>query len=147
MPKFSDSSREKLATCHPYLRKLFEEIIKGYDCTIITGARDQEDQDKAFREGNSKKPWPQSKHNQSPSMAVDASPYPIIWPEKTVQSQSDYIKSIARFYHFAGYVLAVAQRMNIQIRYGGDWNDNNIFTDQMFDDLVHFELVGEAIKE
>ena len=31
--------------------------------------------------------------------------------------------------------------MNIKLRWGGDWNDNKDFSDQTFDDLVHFELV------
>lgn len=127
MPNFSEESKAKLATCHPYLRKLFEEVIKTQDCTIICGERNKADQDKAVAEGNSQTPYPTSKHNSSPSMAVDVAPYPIDW------------KDIGRFQHFAGYVQAVADRMNISVTWGGSWVP--------FKDYPHWQLNQEAMRE
>lgn len=137
MPIFGEDSKAKLATCHPYLRKLFEEVIKEYDCKIICGERNKEDQDKAVAEGKSKTPYPTSKHNRIPSLAVDVAPYPIDWSEKELR----------RFYHFGGFVLATAKRMGINIRWGGDWNGNMDFKDQNFNDLPHFELIIEGMKD
>lgn len=137
MPMFSEISKARLATCHPWLIKLFEEVIKEYDCSIICGERTKEEQDRAVAEGFSKAPWPTSAHNKRPSMAVDVAPFPLDWSEREHR----------RFYHFGGYVLAVAQRMNIPIRWGGDWNGNMDFKDQTFNDLPHFQLILEDIPE
>lgn len=128
MPQFGKTSREKLATCHPVLQKLFNEVIKHYDCTILEGHRSDEDQLKAFNLGRSKVKSG-GKHNQIPSQAIDVTPWPIDWNDKT------------RFYHFAGMVLGIAKMMNIKIRWGGDWNSNNNLKDQSFFDLPHFELL------
>jgi len=88
MPKFSKSSHDKLATCHPDLQKIFNEIIKTRDCTIICGARTLEDQQKAFEGGFSKldgiikKSEHQVSKDKPLSTAVDVLPYPIKWNDK-----------------------------------------------------------------
>lgn len=135
MPKFCQSSFSKLSTCHADLQALFYEVIKYFDCTIIEGYRNKEDQERAFKAGNTKLHWPDGKHNSQPSMAVDVAPYPIDW------------KNSSRFYWFAGYVMGIAQKLKDEgkmthaVRFGGDWDgDKNIY-DENFKDLVHFELV------
>ena len=128
MPKFGERSEAALQTAHPDLQRLFREVIKHYDCAVLEGHRGQQAQDKAVREGKSKTPWPQSKHNQQPSLAVDVVPYPIDWNNKD------------RFYHFGGYVLGVAEMLDIPIRWGGDWDRDTELHDQKFIDLPHFEL-------
>jgi hypothetical protein len=129
MPKFGNSSATRLATCHPDLQKLFNEVIKNYDCTILQGHRSKEEQDEFFRTGRSKVQYPNSKHNSSPSMAVDVVPYPIDWNDWN------------RFYHFAGYVKGVADSLGIRIRSGIDWDGDNDFNDNTFNDAPHFELL------
>lgn len=129
MYKFSKTSLERLSTCHVDLQKLFNEVIKHYDCTIVCGHRSKEEQNLAFKKGNSKLQYPKSKHNVYPSVAVDVAPYPIDWND------------MSRFYHFGGYVLGVADILNIKLRWGGDWDSDNDLKDQTFMDLVHFELV------
>lgn len=58
MPYYSERSKKRLETCHEDLQKLFNEVIKHFDCTILCGHRGQEEQDKAFAEGMSFKfPW------------------------------------------------------------------------------------------
>jgi len=76
----------------------------------------------------SKLKWPNSKHNRYLSHAIDAAPYPIKW--------GDY----KRFYHFGGFVKAIALNYNIDIIWGGDFDNDFDFNDQTFNDLVHFEL-------
>jgi len=115
MPKFSKSSASKLATCHPDLQKLFNEVIKEKDCTIICGARTLEDQQKAFKGGFSKLDGikKKSKHQiskeQPLSLAVDVLPYPIRW--------DDRLGHIV----FADYVKFIAKKLGIKITWGGDW--------------------------
>lgn len=128
MPKFSKSSLEKLEKCDGRLRDLFLDVVEKYDCTVLCGHRDKLEQNQAFAAGRSKVEWPKSKHNQLPSRAVDVAPYPIDWANKEA------------FYHFAGYVRALAESKGISIRWGGDWNGNFDLKDQNFFDLPHFEL-------
>lgn len=135
MPKFSQSSFSKLSTCHMDLQVLFFEVIRTFDCQILEGYRNQEDQESAYRNGNTQLHYPHGKHNHQPSMAVDVSPYPVDW------------NNAKRFYWFAGYVMGVAMRLKEEgkmthaIRYGGDWDSDKDITDNNFQDLVHFELV------
>ena len=44
MPNFSIVSKQRLNTCHQDLQKLFNEVIKHYDCAVIQGARSDFDQ-------------------------------------------------------------------------------------------------------
>tara|TARA_R110000822_G_scaffold93640_1_gene215264 strand:+ start:150 stop:536 length:387 start_codon:yes stop_codon:yes gene_type:complete len=128
MPKFSKTSLAKLDTCHPDLQRIFNEVIKTYDCSILEGHRSNERQKELYHQGKSKIKSG-GKHNSLPSAAVDAAPYPIDWNDKN------------RFYHFAGRVQAVALMLDIKIRWGGDWNGDNNLKNQTFFDLPHFELI------
>ena len=128
MASFSQISQDRLDSCDPRLRALFAEVVKNYDCTVIYGYRGEAEQNDAFRLGRSTKQFPNSKHNQSPSLAVDVAPYPVDWND------------LKRFYHFAGFVKGVAKNMGIPIRWGGDWDADNDFKDQRFNDLPHFEI-------
>lgn len=130
MPAFSKRSRDRLSTTHPNLQRLFTEVVKHFDCTILCGHRTKEEQNKAYAEGNSKLKWPRSKHNTKPSIAVDVIPYPIRWKDRE------------RMHLFAGYVIGLAHSMGIGIRWGGDWDSDTEVNDNNFDDLVHFELVN-----
>lgn len=121
MPKFSDSSKKRLATCHDDLQRLFNDVIQYTDCTVLDGHRDQAAQDDAFINGYSKVEWPDSNHNVLPSMAVDVVPYPIDWD------------NIERFKRFASYVKKTADEMCIEVRWGGDF--------KTYFDGPHYELV------
>lgn len=118
------------------------EVVKEFDCSIISGLRGEQEQNELFRQGLSQKRWPNSKHNfcdsretsESPeqtaiSLAVDAAPYPINWSDKEL------------FVLFGGYVLATGTRLSHPIRWGGDWNRDFRVKDENFRDLGHFELM------
>lgn len=128
MFKFSKRSEDRLYRCHPELQRLFNEVIRHYDCSILEGYRSNERQERLFKEGSTKLRGGQSKHNQMPSFAVDVVPYPVRW---------DKVES---FYHFGGFVLATAKQLQISIRWGGDWDRDNDLADQIFNDLPHFEI-------
>ena len=129
MPKFGESSMKNLNTCDPKLRRVFREVVKHFDCSVIQGVRDEETQNAYYEAKRSKVKYPHSKHNAFPSQAVDVAPYPINW--------EDY----NRLYFFAGVVMGTAQRLGIKLRWGGDWDGDTEVNDQSFNDLVHFELV------
>jgi len=129
MPKFGKRSLDNLNTCHPDLQRLFNEVIKYYDCSVLCGHRTKEEQDAAYHDGRSKVKWPNGKHNSMPSKAVDVAPYPIVWDDHR------------RFYMFVGIVRGIAAMMGIKIRCGADWDGDMEVKDQNFHDLPHFELL------
>ncbi len=131
MPKFGRTSKKNLEECDPRLQKLFNEVVKEFDCSVLEGHRTEAEQNKLFHAGKSKVQWPNSKHNASPSRGIDVAPYPIDWSDRE------------RFTYFAGYVKGIANQMGIQIRWGGDWDGDWQVRDNSFDDLPHFELVGD----
>ena len=94
----------------------------------MEGHRSAERQDKLFEEGRTKVKYPNGRHNANPSRAVDVVPYPIDWDDRE------------RFHLFAGFVLGIAKSMGINLRWGGDWNQNFEVDDNNFDDFPHFEL-------
>lgn len=129
MPKFGDKSKAELATAHPDLQRLFNEVIKTFDCVVLEGHRGEAAQEEAVRTGKSKIHWPNGNHNKLPSRAVDVAPYPVNW------------KDTQRFYYFAGYVKGIASTLGLKIRWGGDWDSDTDLHDQTFYDLPHFELL------
>lgn len=131
MPKFSARSKQHLMSCDHRLQKIFKEVIKHIDCTILEGHREQPAQDEAFRLGRSQVKWPNGKHNKLPSLAIDAAMYPIDWNDTNAH------------YFFGGYVIGVANQLGYRLRWGGDWDMDTEFNDQTFFDLVHFELEAE----
>lgn len=129
MYKYSEKSKRQLKSAHPNLQKLFNEVIKAHDCTVIFGYRTKEEQEEMVRKGYSKLEFPRSKHNRSPALAVDVAPYPINWENRE------------RFVYFAGIVKGVAAQLGLKIRWGGDWDIDNNLHDQTWMDLPHYELL------
>lgn len=124
------NSQAQLATAHPDLIRLFNEVSKRIPTTIIKGHRPKLEQDAAYAAKRSKLMWPYSKHNPWPSEAVDAGPKPIPpgWP-------------VEPFLAFAKIVLATAVELGIPIRWGGDWDRDGVAQESGEWDLPHFELV------
>ena len=128
MARFGKRSRNNLNTCDKRLQDLFNEVVKHFDCSVLVGYRGRNEQNTAYESGHSKVKWPNGKHNKKPSFAVDVAPYPIDWEDRE------------RFIYFGGFVKGCAYRMNIPLRWGGDWNNDTQLSDNNFDDLVHFEI-------
>lgn len=144
MSKYSSASKQRLSTCHKDLQIIFNEVIKGYDCSILCGHRPEDEQQIAFEAGLSKLTFPDSKHNKVPSMAVDAGPY----FSELKNTDWDDAKAFA---FFAGYVMAIAERLlkeskiTHKLRWGGDWDGDKRTSDQTFHDLPHFELIEVSV--
>lgn len=131
MPSFGERSKKALESAHPKLRALFEEVVKEYDCAVVCGFRNEQDQETAYVQGFSKVQFPNSKHNSYPSLAVDVIPWPTGY------------KDTEKMYHFAGYVLGISAMMKIPIRWGGDFNKDGNLKNDAFVDIPHFELKNE----
>ena len=130
MPYFGRRSTARLNTCSPNLQRLWREVIKHRDCTILEGHRGKRAQDAAYAAGNSKRQWPDGRHNTWPSKASDVGPWPFpAWNDAE------------EFRRFAHFVLGVAAVLGIPIRWGGDWDGDWDLSDQTFNDLVHFEEI------
>ena len=155
MPLYSQSSTEKLLTCHPDLVTVMLYVVEYFDNTIIYGHRSPREQFILYQKGRKydviNRKWDivnpgkvvtyldgyikLSKHNKSPSMAVDAVAYPIDWKDKKRQL------------YLAGYVMGVAQKLYNDgvikhlVRCGCDWDRDTQVKDETFEDLYHFELI------
>ena len=128
MPYFGTRSKQRLATCDERLQKVFNEVIKYVDCSVLEGHRSQERQDKLYEEGKTKLKFPNGRHNMAPSNAVDVTPYPVDWDDRERQTL------------FAGFVLGIARSMGVRLRWGGDWDMDFQVLDNRFDDFPHFEI-------
>jgi peptidoglycan L-alanyl-D-glutamate endopeptidase CwlK len=116
----SSLSHTKLSTCHPLLIGLVNAVAAKTSIAVICGARNQADQDVAFATKKSRLQWPNSRHNSTPSEAVDLVPLPLDWDD------------IASFTTMAQVVKDTAAALSIQIEWGGDWTT--------FKDFDHFQL-------
>ena len=129
MYSFGKRSTDNLNTAHSDLQRLFKEVIKKTDCTVICGHRTPEQQRELYSQGRTRPGHKvtnidgvniKSKHNYSPSLAVDVVPYPIDWND------------IERFKALGNIVKDTAKKMNIGISWGGDWKS--------FNDYPHYQI-------
>ena len=128
MPYFGKTSKKRLSTCNSKLQEIFNEVIKHVDCSVLEGHREKDRQNKLYKEGKTKVKYPDGRHNRQPSSAVDVTPYPVDWKDRERQTL------------FAGFVIGVASQMGINLRWGGDWDQDFQVVDNRFDDFPHFEL-------
>lgn len=109
------TSATRLAECDVRLQLLITAVAAGIDrgdlatagitdITVVTGHRNEADQNREVAEGDSKTPWPRSKHNSTPSRAVDIAAYPTVWADTRA------------FHVLRGYVLGVAALLGVRIR-------------------------------
>jgi len=136
MPRFGKRSKRRLQGVNSDLVNLLNEVVKGYDITIIEGLRSAERQAELFAQGKSKLDGVTKKSMHQTSRAVDIAPYPVDFSDTK------------GFYYLAGLMMATAKKMGFKIRWGGDWNMDQRFSgrgkrgdaSQKFDDLVHYEI-------
>lgn len=132
--RFSQRSLSRLQTCHPDLQLLMVEALADPECpcdmSVLCGYRGEEEQNAAYASGASKLKFPQSRHNQTPSLAVDVAPYingAISWEWE-------------HYYPLAAHIKGTWQRLeqrelttgNHSLSWGGDWSS--------FKDGPHWQL-------
>jgi hypothetical protein len=130
-------SERRLSTVAEPLRAIVYAVAADFPVMVVCGHRGQVEQDEAVRLGRSKTPWPKSKHNSSPSLAVDVAPVVMKDGKETIDWRNR-----ERLAYFGGYVMRVAEELGLKVRWGGDWNANRDPKDDGWD-MVHFELVSE----
>jgi hypothetical protein len=126
----SPGSEIKLSSCDHRLVSLVHVVAVHMPVIVLEGHRDEVAQHIAFESGHSKLQYPFSKHNSTPSLAVDLSPAPY--------NPTDLRALIC----FGGFVLGIAAVMGVRLRWGGAWSDLPVPLDpaKHFLDLCHFEL-------
>ena len=122
----SHISRIRLNTCHPDLKKLVESVATELDLYVICGHRNEEEQNEAFKNKESKLRWPRSKHNSMPSKAVDLA---ILEADKSIDWND-----IKKWQRLVNVVKKHSQKLGIPIECGGEWRMR---------DYPHFQLVVE----
>ena len=120
MPTFSSRSLANLASCDERLQRVMYEAIKFANFAVICGHRGQEDQTVAYATGRSQTPWPESKHNANPALAVDVVPCPIDWGD------------LMAFDILSVTIKRCASDLGVNITWGGDWPH--------FKDRPHYEV-------
>lgn len=128
MPTLSKLSLQRLETCDQRLQDVVKAAIKRIDFTVLCGFRNKQDQNDAFERGFSKVKWPNGRHNKQPSQAVDLAPYPIDW------------RNLDRFKAMMMIVKDEGAKLNVPLRFGMDFNQNDIIGDDKFIDWPHVEI-------
>ena len=107
-------------TLHPYLKKVIDRSIMIYDFSLLSGYRNESEQNFLFSSGKSQLCFPESLHNKFPSQAFDACPYPVAWHD------------IKEFERMSRVFFTVADDIGVKLVWGGNWDS--------FKDYVHFQL-------
>ncbi len=131
--QFGARSQAKLETVDPALRQV-AELVMGwniFDFTIVWGHRGEDAQEDAFRAGNSSKRWPDSLHNQEPSLALDFAP----WVNGAIPWNDTHAFAV-----LGGMFVAAGEILGTSIVYGGDWDMDGLTTDQRLQDWGHVQL-------
>jgi len=153
MAQFGKTSLERLESCESDLQVVMKEVIKYFDCTIVSGHRPPEEQFELYKKGRKEVngEWvivdkskvvtykdgtiKKSKHNEFPSKAVDVMPYPIDW------------KDNERITYLAGFIMATARIfkdrgiIDSHITWGNDWDNDTITKDERFSDRPHYQIM------
>jgi len=150
MAQFGSTSRERLNTCNLNIQKVMFEVINLLpwtdplsgitieDCTIIEGHRNLIRQNYLYDTRKSQTRYPNSNHNSQPSNAVDAASYHSTKPHIHWNDKDE-------FEAFSRLVLTVATTLEINLRWGGDWDRDGVRVDrdphETFFDGPHFEEI------
>ena len=136
---FSERSLNNLKGVHPKLVAVVHRALElsAIDFTVLEGVRSQERQNELWAQGRTKPgqvvTWIQStgKHGiqkDGYGHAVDLAPYPIDW--------NDY----ARFDSLANIMFAAAKELGVTLRWGGNWDMDELIHERGESDSPHFEL-------
>ena len=135
MRAWGRQSRAVYAELDERLQRVFDRVLTEVaDVSLIEGFRNELKQNAAFDSGMSKVRWPDGRHNQRPSKAVDFQPYPRPAEDVMLRTALAYI---------AGRAIQIGIEEGVTLRWGGDWDRDGELTDQDFQDLFHLEIVDE----
>lgn len=160
MPRFGKSSRVQRDTCDVRIARAADALIEVHDFSFLCGHRGEAEQNAYYDAGTSKVKYPNSKHNETPSLACDLCPYHKTYGR--LIGTKDQIREIAlaeterrgkmvstaeidgwireQYTHLAGRFIEAARWQGTALRWGGDWDCDGDLLDNTFDDLGHFEI-------
>ena len=118
-------SRNKLNSCEPKIIEIVKELGLSHDFVVCCGHRTKEEQELAFKSGNSKVKFPNSKHNSLPSSAVDLAPC-------SKDGKKIDWNDIKAFKALAQALKEIAEAKGVTIEWGGSWVS--------FKDYPHFQI-------
>lgn len=139
--QFSQTSKQRLATCNENIQKVMNMAIqRSYvDFGIAEGHRPVKRQQKLYAKGRTE---PGNivtnvngindigKHNIFPSDGVDI----YAWVNGKAVWDAKYM------YYLAGVILTCAIEVGVSLTWGANWdNDGQLYDDQNFVDLPHFQ--------
>lgn len=151
MYNFGTKSQERLETCHADIQTILNAAIKLYDFSVIYGIRTTEEQQELYREGKStldgvkvksKHQGRKDENGDIVSYAADLMPY-----KKGTNAFSGKEVDTRRFYFLMGLIRAVSDRLleegkiTHKVRFGLDWDSDDVYDDQHFNDIDHMELI------
>ena len=112
-------------------------VIEQIDFAVIEGHRTLARQQQLHAEGRSRLDGvtQRSKHQETPSRAMDLMPWP---PEL---HGVNIWQDAQRWAHFTGIVRGVAFEIGVKVRLGWDWNGDGSSADHRFVDSGHIEIV------
>jgi peptidoglycan L-alanyl-D-glutamate endopeptidase CwlK len=136
---FSERSLNNLKGVHPKLVAVVKRalVISSIDFTVLEGVRSQERQNELWAQGRTKPgqvvTWVQSTgthgiQGDGYGHAVDLAPYPIDWND------------FERFDQLATVMFAAAKDIGVTLRWGGNWDMDNLLHEHGESDSPHFEL-------
>ncbi len=143
MYAYGERSLAQLKTAHPLLQEIASGVIlcSPYDLSILSGHRGMEKQEEYFATGVSTKRWPNSRHNKSDdfnlpdpetvSDAIDFAP----WINGRIPWNDSHIFAVV-----AGCFFTLAAQINVELIWGGDWDDDGSTKDQDLMDWGHIEI-------
>lgn len=132
----NETSKRRLSTVDPRLVAVVEDVAGRMPIMVICGHRTQAEQDDVVRRKMSKTPWPRSKHNSMPSLAVDLAP---------LKGKAIDWNDTPAFVAMAKLMRQAASARGVTVRWGGDWDGDGQTRadgdrDERFVDLPHFEI-------
>lgn len=135
----SPRSTTNLEGVHPDLVAVVKRALElsAVDFTVLEGVRTQERQDELWAQGRTKPgavvTWIQTvgAHGVQPDgwgHAVDIAPFPIDW------------SNLYRFDQVAQAMFAAAKELDVELRWGADWDRDGNPRERGETDSPHFEL-------
>lgn len=134
---------------------MVDYVLEWIDVGVTCGHRTEAEQNKAFKEGNSKVQYPNSRHNMFPSKAVDLVIYHqefgYLWgtPEQftLIAKVKHCTRELAETWFYMQYarvdtlMQTAARDVGVNLRWGGRWSHDNDLLDNEFIDIFHWEVV------
>lgn len=143
MAVFGATSRERMKDLHPKLVEILKKSILIIDFAVVQTHRSVAEQQRLYAQGRTL-PGPivthidgvrrKSKHNHKPSLAADCCPWKpgvgLDWNDRE------------SFSVMGGVFLAIAQELHIDVRWGGNWDEDAYFREKGDNwDMPHLELM------